>query len=118
MLGYGVLASAARPSCAMHSTATNAKVPTVIGVTILRFIDFPLRIGFQYTLEHMMPQPAWIIAEKLIPSIQELPLLFDHYGLYLPEFLELYIVPKVKIPILTSQSARRYDGVPAFSFGE
>jgi hypothetical protein len=54
----------------------------------------------------MMLQPARIIAEELIPSLQELSLLFDHYGLYLPEFLELYIVPKVKIPTLTSQSAR------------
>jgi len=51
MLGYGVLGSAARPGRAAHSIATNAKVPIVIVVTIFRFIDFPLRYGFQYTLE-------------------------------------------------------------------
>jgi hypothetical protein len=51
MLGYGVLASAARPGRAAHSIATKAKVPIVIVVTIFRFIDFPLRYGFQYTFE-------------------------------------------------------------------
>jgi hypothetical protein len=51
MLGYGVLASAARPRRGAHSTATNAKVPDVIILTIFPFIDFPLRCEFQYTFE-------------------------------------------------------------------
>jgi hypothetical protein len=51
MVGYGVLGSAARPGRAAHSTATNAKVPNVIFLTIVRLIDFPLRYGFQYTIE-------------------------------------------------------------------
>jgi hypothetical protein len=51
MLGYGVLASAARPSRAAHSTATKAKVANVIFLIMFRFIDFPLRYGFQYTFE-------------------------------------------------------------------
>jgi hypothetical protein len=51
MLGYGVLASAARAGRAAHTMATNAKVPIVIIVTIFRFIDFSLRYGFQYTFE-------------------------------------------------------------------
>jgi hypothetical protein len=51
MLGYGVLASAARPGRAAHSNATNAKVPIVIVVTIFRFIDFPFGDRFQYPFE-------------------------------------------------------------------
>src|SRR5258708_18134432 len=51
MLGYEVLASCARPRRAAHSTATNAKVPNVIVLTIFRFIDFSLRYGFRYTFE-------------------------------------------------------------------
>src|SRR5215467_11264484 len=52
MLGYGVLASAARPGCEAHSTATNAKVPNVTVLTIFRFIDFLLRYGFQLHLQN------------------------------------------------------------------
>jgi hypothetical protein len=51
MLGYEVLASAARPDRGAHSTATNAKVANVIFLTIFRFIDFPPRYVFQYTFE-------------------------------------------------------------------
>jgi len=51
LVGYGFLASCARPGRAPHSTATNAKVPDVIVLTNFRFIDFPLRYGFQYTVE-------------------------------------------------------------------
>jgi hypothetical protein len=51
LVGYGFLASAARPGRAAHSTATNAKILNVIVLIIFRFIDFPLRYGFQYTLE-------------------------------------------------------------------
>lgn len=51
MLLYEVLASAARPGRAAHGTAINAKVPDVIVLTVFRFIDFPLRYGFQYTFE-------------------------------------------------------------------
>ena len=51
MLGYRVVASAARPDLAAHSAATNAKVLNVIVLTIFRFIDFPLRYGFQYAFE-------------------------------------------------------------------
>jgi hypothetical protein len=51
MLGYAVLVSVARPGRAAHSTATTAKVPNAIVLTKFRFIDFPLRYGFQYTFE-------------------------------------------------------------------
>jgi hypothetical protein len=51
LVGYGFLASAARPGRAAHSSATNAKILNVIVLIIFRFIDFPLRYGFQYTLE-------------------------------------------------------------------
>src|SRR5262249_49809662 len=70
MLGYGVLASCARPGRAAHSTATNAKVPNVTVLTIFRFIGFafdtdsntpsrammiePLRIGF------LISTPYWL----------------------------------------------------------
>jgi hypothetical protein len=41
LVGYGFLASAARPGRAAHSTATNAKLLNVIVLIIFRFIDFP-----------------------------------------------------------------------------
>jgi hypothetical protein len=53
------LASAPRPGRAAHSTATNAKILNAIVSIIFRFIDFPLRYGFQYTLETMMPLRIW-----------------------------------------------------------
>jgi hypothetical protein len=51
MLGYGVLASAAGPGRAVQSTATNAKVANVIILAMFRFIDFPLRYGFERAFE-------------------------------------------------------------------
>jgi hypothetical protein len=53
MLGYGVLASAARPGRAAQSIATNAKVLKLIVLTISRFIDLSLRYGLQRTLGTM-----------------------------------------------------------------
>src|ERR1700756_3933008 len=43
MLGYCALASCARPCHAVLSTTTSARLPSVIILTMLRFIDFPLR---------------------------------------------------------------------------
>jgi hypothetical protein len=51
MLGYGLLASAAHPGRAAHRTATDAKTPNAIVLTIFRFIDFLLRYEFQYAFE-------------------------------------------------------------------
>src|SRR5215469_12883408 len=51
LVGYGFLPSVGRPGRAAHSTATNAKVPNVIVLTIFRFIAFPFGEGFQYTFE-------------------------------------------------------------------
>src|SRR5258708_34365410 len=57
MLGYEVLASCARPRRAAHSTATNAKVPNVIVLSIFRFIDFPLDSDFNTRSRPMMNKP-------------------------------------------------------------
>jgi hypothetical protein len=55
MLGYGVVASAARPDRAAHSTANNAKVLNVIVLTMLRFIDFPFHTDFNMPSKPVMP---------------------------------------------------------------
>jgi hypothetical protein len=68
MLGYGVVASAARPDRAAHSTATNAKVLNVIVLTIFRFIDFPFDTDSNTPSKRVMPicigflisLPSWL----------------------------------------------------------
>src|SRR5579864_9668587 len=45
MLGYCALASCARPCHAVLSRTTSARLPSVILLIMLRFIDLPLRYG-------------------------------------------------------------------------
>src|SRR6266568_1091378 len=56
ILGYGTLASCACARHAVLSTTTSTKLPTAIVLTILLFIDFPLRYGLKYAFKPMMRQ--------------------------------------------------------------
>src|SRR5271169_636552 len=61
MLEYGALASCASACHAVLSTTTSTKLPRVIVLTILRFIDFPLRYGLKYAFKPMMRQSQLIV---------------------------------------------------------
>ena len=79
LVGYGFLASAARPGRAAHSTATNAKILNVIVLIIFRFIDFPLRYGYQYTLETYDAPLNWFPDfNSLLAGVKPLPRSLSH----------------------------------------